>query len=126
MLPLTRVKQMEGNVRHGCAFRIERRGTDYLVQSVMGVAIYPSEGCADAEAALAAATERDIESRTGELAAGNPALSQHRDPARALLVTRSRLGAGLRAIRSRGLPASVRSAPGPRAGAPEHTEHFRS
>jgi protein-L-isoaspartate(D-aspartate) O-methyltransferase len=44
-LPLTRVKQMEGNVRHGRVFRIERRDTDYLVQSVMGVAIYPCEGC---------------------------------------------------------------------------------
>ncbi len=67
MLPLTRVKQMEGNVRHGRVFRIERRGTDYLVQSVVGVAIYPCEGRGrdpDAEAALAAAIEKDIESRT--------------------------------------------------------------
>jgi protein-L-isoaspartate(D-aspartate) O-methyltransferase len=52
-LPLTRVKQMEGNVRHGRVFRIERRDTDFLVQSVMGVAIYQCEGCgrdSDAEA----------------------------------------------------------------------------
>ena len=67
MLPLTRVKQMAGNVRHGRVFRIERRGTDYLVQSVMNVAIYPCEGCGrdpDAEARLAAAIEKEIESRT--------------------------------------------------------------
>jgi len=67
MLPLTRVKQMQGNVRHGRVFRIEWRGTDYLVQSVMGVAIYPCEGCGrdpDAEAALAAAIDKDIESQT--------------------------------------------------------------
>jgi protein-L-isoaspartate(D-aspartate) O-methyltransferase len=46
-------------------FRIERRGPDYLVQWVSGVAIYPCEGCGrnrDSEAALALAIERDIES----------------------------------------------------------------
>jgi protein-L-isoaspartate(D-aspartate) O-methyltransferase len=65
ILPLTRVKQTEGNVRHGRVFRIERRGGDYFAQSVTGVAVYPCEGCGRdpaCEAALAAAIERDIES----------------------------------------------------------------
>lgn len=67
LLPLTRVKQTEGNVRHGRVFRIERKGADYFVQSVTGVAVYPCEGSgrdAASEAALAAAIERDIGSRT--------------------------------------------------------------
>jgi protein-L-isoaspartate(D-aspartate) O-methyltransferase len=48
-------------------FRIERRGTDYFVQPVTNVAVYPCEGCArnpGSEAALAVAIESDIESRT--------------------------------------------------------------
>lgn len=67
MLPLTRVKNTEGSVRRGRVFQIKRRGSDYFVESVTGVAVYPCEGdgrSADAEAALAAAIERDIESRT--------------------------------------------------------------
>jgi protein-L-isoaspartate(D-aspartate) O-methyltransferase len=67
MLPLTRVKQTDGNARHGRVFRIERRGSDYLVCPVSDVAVYPCEGIgrdADAEAAIAAAIEKDIDSRT--------------------------------------------------------------
>jgi protein-L-isoaspartate(D-aspartate) O-methyltransferase len=63
LLPLTRVKQTAGNVRHGRVFCIERRGADYLVRPVSGVAVYPCEGIgrsADDEAALAAAIERDL------------------------------------------------------------------
>jgi protein-L-isoaspartate(D-aspartate) O-methyltransferase len=64
MLPLTGIKNSVGNARHGRVFRIERRGPDYLVQWVSGVAIYPCEGCGrnpDSEAALTLAIERDIE-----------------------------------------------------------------
>jgi protein-L-isoaspartate(D-aspartate) O-methyltransferase len=67
LLPLTRVKQTAGNVRHGRVFRIERRGTEYIVQPVTAVAVYPCEGCGrdpGSEAALAAAIERDLESQT--------------------------------------------------------------
>jgi hypothetical protein len=63
-----------------------------LVQSVSGVAI--SEGCGldpAAEAALAAAIEKDIESRT-EGWRRVTRLYRHRNPARALLVARSRAG----------------------------------
>ena len=83
-------------------FRIERRGPDYLVQWVSGVAIYPCEGCGrnrDSEAALALAIERDIESGMVRLAAGGAVVSRDRDSGRrALLVTRSELGTGLQVI----------------------------
>jgi protein-L-isoaspartate(D-aspartate) O-methyltransferase len=67
LLPLTRVKQAAGNVRHGRVFRVERRGTEYCVQPVTAVAVYPCEGWGrdpGSEAALATAIERDIESGT--------------------------------------------------------------
>jgi protein-L-isoaspartate(D-aspartate) O-methyltransferase len=62
LLPLTGVKNTAGNVRHGRVFLIERKGKDYFVQPVTAVAVYPCEGGGrnpDAEAALAAAIERD-------------------------------------------------------------------
>jgi protein-L-isoaspartate(D-aspartate) O-methyltransferase len=67
ILPLTRVKQTEGNARHGRVFCIERKGADYFVQSVTGVAVYPCEGRGRdpvSESALAAAIERDMKSGT--------------------------------------------------------------
>lgn len=67
MLPLTRVKETLGNVRHGRVFRIERRGPDYFVQPVIGVAVYPCQGSGRdpaSESALAVAIERDMEGQT--------------------------------------------------------------
>jgi len=67
VLPLTSVKHAGGNVLHGRVFRIERRGTDYFVQPITNVAIYPCEGCGrnpGCEAALAVAIESDMKSRT--------------------------------------------------------------
>jgi protein-L-isoaspartate(D-aspartate) O-methyltransferase len=48
-------------------FCIERRGPDYLVRSVSGVAVYPCEGCGrdpESEAALAVAIVSDLASCT--------------------------------------------------------------
>jgi protein-L-isoaspartate(D-aspartate) O-methyltransferase len=61
------VKHAGGNVLRGHVFRIERKGTDYFVQPVTNVAVYPCEGCGRnpaSEAALAAAITGVIESRT--------------------------------------------------------------
>jgi hypothetical protein len=85
MLPPTQVKQMEGDVRHGRVFRIERRDTDYLVQSVMGAAIYPCEGWGrdpDAEAMdiqlrIVSPLKRSVGSGAGwSLQGGEPLIAQ--------------------------------------------------
>lgn len=61
ILPLTRKKWTEGNVRHGRVFRIERGGNEYFARALSGVAVFPCEGGRDeaSEAALGAAIEND-------------------------------------------------------------------
>jgi protein-L-isoaspartate(D-aspartate) O-methyltransferase len=64
ILPLTRLKRTDGNVRHGRVFLIERRGDDYFAKGLSKVAVYPCEGCgreAAAEVALTAAIDKDDE-----------------------------------------------------------------
>jgi protein-L-isoaspartate(D-aspartate) O-methyltransferase len=59
MLPLTTGEFLEGDIRQGAVFGIERRRDDFLARHVCGVAIFPCEGMRDTEteAALAAAFE---------------------------------------------------------------------
>ena len=46
--------------RHGVAFRVERKGTEYLAKWISPVGVYPSEGSRDdvSEAALNAALQK--------------------------------------------------------------------
>jgi protein-L-isoaspartate(D-aspartate) O-methyltransferase len=68
ILPLTRLKRTQGDLRNGYVFRIERRVDDYFARALSRVAVYPCEGAGArdeaSEAALGAAIDKDTAMKT--------------------------------------------------------------